>query len=53
MIGPSAGRPVYKQLAGILRQRIESGSYIDGEMLPSAAAMARTFAVGPTRYAGP
>ncbi len=42
MIGPSAGRPVYKQPAGILRQRIESGSHIDGEMLSSAAAMART-----------
>jgi DNA-binding transcriptional MocR family regulator len=47
MIGPSADRPVYKQLAGILRQRIESGSYLEGEMPPSAAAMARTFAVGP------
>jgi DNA-binding GntR family transcriptional regulator len=47
MIDPSADRPVYKQLADILRQRIASGSYLEGEMLPSAAAMARTFVVGP------
>jgi DNA-binding GntR family transcriptional regulator len=46
MIDPSADRPVYKQLADILRQRIESGSYTEGEMLPSAAELARTFVVG-------
>lgn len=46
MIDPNADRPVYKQLADLLRQRVETGSYIEGEMLPSAAAMARTFVVG-------
>jgi len=46
MIDPSADRPVYKQLADILRQRIASGGYMEGEMLPSAAGLARTFVVG-------
>jgi DNA-binding GntR family transcriptional regulator len=46
MIDPTADRPVYKQLADLLRQRVGAGSYIEGEMLPSAAAVARTFVVG-------
>jgi hypothetical protein len=46
MIDPGADRPVYKQLADLPRQRVKTGSYSEGEMLPSAAAMARTFVVG-------
>lgn len=46
MIDPRADRPVYQQLADILRQRIGSGSFIEGEMLPSAAALAQTYVVG-------
>jgi DNA-binding GntR family transcriptional regulator len=46
MIDPRADRPVYKQLADILRHRIGSGSFIEGEMLPSAAALAQTYVVG-------
>ncbi len=41
MIDSSAGRPAHKQLADILRHRIESGSFIQGEMLPSAATYRR------------
>jgi DNA-binding GntR family transcriptional regulator len=47
MIDPRADRPVYRQLADILRQRIGSGSFMEGELLPSAAALARTYVVGP------
>lgn len=46
MIDPRADRPVYKQLADILRHRIASGSFIQGEMLPSAATLAETYVVG-------
>lgn len=46
MIDHRADRPVYKQLADVLRQRIGSGSFIEGEMLPSAAALAQTYVVG-------
>lgn len=46
MIDPRADRPVYQQLADTLRQRIGSGSFIEGEMLPSAAALAQTYVVG-------
>jgi GntR family transcriptional regulator len=46
MIDHRADRPVYKQLADVLRQRIGAGSFIEGEMLPSAAALAQTYVVG-------
>lgn len=46
MIDPRADRAVYKQLADILRQRIESGSFLEGEKLPSAATLAETYVVG-------
>jgi DNA-binding GntR family transcriptional regulator len=46
MIDPRADRPVYKQLADILPHRIASGSFIQGEMLPSAATLAETYVVG-------
>jgi GntR family transcriptional regulator len=46
MIDPTADRPVYKQLADILRDRIDAGDFLGGEMLPSAAALARTYVVG-------
>ena len=39
MIESSADHPGYKQLAHILRHRIESGSFIEGEMLPRAATL--------------
>ncbi len=53
MIDSSAGRPVYQQPADILRHWIESGSFTEGEMLPSAAALAQTQRPGPARCARP
>lgn len=47
MIDPSSDRPVYKQLADILRGRIETREFLAGEILPSAASLADSYVVGP------
>jgi DNA-binding GntR family transcriptional regulator len=47
MIDPTSDRPVYKQLADILRGRIETGEFRAGEILPSAASLADSYVVGP------
>jgi hypothetical protein len=39
-IDPMSGEPVYRQLAAIIRSKIESGKYPPGAPLPSAKSMA-------------
>ena len=40
-IDPMSGEPVYRQLAAIIRSKIESGEYPPGAPLPSAKSMAQ------------
>jgi GntR family transcriptional regulator len=40
-IDPMSGEPVYRQLAVIIRSKIESGEYPPGAPLPSAKSMAQ------------
>lgn len=39
--------PLYHQIAGIIRSRIEEGTWEDGERIPSEAQLARLFDVSP------
>lgn len=39
MIDRSGDRPVYRQLAALLRERIESGVYAPGDVLPAESAL--------------
>jgi DNA-binding GntR family transcriptional regulator len=45
-IDPASYEPVYRQLARILRDRIQSGELSPGQLLPSEATLAGTFGVG-------
>jgi DNA-binding GntR family transcriptional regulator len=44
-IDPASYEPVYRQLARILRDRIQSGELRPGQALPSEAALSQTFGV--------
>lgn len=44
-IDHSAGEPVWKQLAAILRGRIESGEWEQGKLLPSVRTLAQEYGV--------
>jgi DNA-binding GntR family transcriptional regulator len=46
MINPYSHVPVYRQLAGILRQQIESGELQHLDMLPSEKTLSQTYNVG-------
>jgi GntR family transcriptional regulator len=45
-IDQASYEPVYRQLARILRDRIQSGQLRPGQPLPSEATLAQTFDVG-------
>lgn len=40
-----SGEPVYRQLAAIIRSKIESGEYPPGAPLPSAKSMAQEYGI--------
>lgn len=44
-IDPMSGQPVYRQLAVIIRSKIESGEYPPGAPLPSAKSMAQEYGI--------
>ena len=44
-IEPMSGQPVYRQLAVIIRSKIESGEYPPGAPLPSAKSMAQEYGI--------
>jgi GntR family transcriptional regulator len=46
MIDPTARIPPYKQLAEIIRERINSGRYSKGSRLPSEAEFMEEFEIG-------
>ena len=46
-INRSAARPVYVQLADLLRQKILDGAYRPGEKLPSEAMLVKDYQVSP------
>jgi DNA-binding FadR family transcriptional regulator len=48
MIDPSADRAVFRQLADLLRDRIESGDLAPGEPLPSELRLAQEFGISRT-----
>jgi DNA-binding FadR family transcriptional regulator len=48
MLDPSADRAVFRQLADLLRARIESGTLAPGESLPSEVQLAREHGVSRT-----
>jgi DNA-binding GntR family transcriptional regulator len=43
-----SGEPVYRQLAAIIRSKIESGEYKPGAPLPSAKSMAQEYGLART-----
>ncbi len=45
-IDPASYEPVYRQLAGILRDQIRTGQLRPGDALPAEARLAQTFNVG-------
>jgi GntR family transcriptional regulator len=46
MLNPSSPIPLYRQLAAILRGRIEAGEYACGDRIPSEHELAARFAIG-------
>lgn len=48
LIQPDASQPLYIQLAQMLRERISSGTYAVGQLLPTEAELGETF--GVSRY---
>jgi DNA-binding FadR family transcriptional regulator len=48
MIDPSADRAVFRQLADILRNQIESGELAPGDPLPSELRLAQEFSISRT-----
>lgn len=44
-VDPMSDRPVYKQIADVLRSQLESGSLPPGEKLPSESALTKQFRV--------
>jgi DNA-binding transcriptional MocR family regulator len=44
-IDPMSGEPVYRQLAAIIRSKIESGEYPPGTPLPSAKSMSQEYGI--------
>lgn len=46
VIDPTSDTPVYRQLAGILREGMERGEYQAGQLLPSEGQLAQTYGVG-------
>jgi GntR family transcriptional regulator len=45
-IDPLGEEPLYRQLATIIRARIESGELAPGELLPSEATLAQEYGLG-------
>lgn len=45
-VDPSLDRPVYHQLADVLRQQIRTGEHRPGRRLPSEAQLAQTYGLG-------
>lgn len=46
MVDRSADRPIYKQVADVIRDKITSGQYAAGDDLPTAATLAAEYDVG-------
>ncbi|MCG8633276.1 MAG: GntR family transcriptional regulator [Desulfobacterales bacterium] len=46
MLNPQSPIPLYHQLAEILQDRIRSGTYGPGEMIPSETGLARQYGIG-------
>ena len=44
-IDPMSGEPAHRQLAAIIRSKIESGEYPPGAPLPSAKSMAQEYGI--------
>ncbi|MFC5834674.1 GntR family transcriptional regulator [Nonomuraea insulae] len=45
-IDPSSYTPVYRQLADLLRERIDAGEFSPGEKVPSESRLAQEYEVG-------
>ena len=46
MLNPNSPIPLYHQLAEILQNRIRSGVYPPGEMIPSEIGLAKQYGIG-------
>lgn len=46
MINPAADRAVYRQIADVLREQIQSGQIRPGQLLPSVRHLAQEYGVG-------